>query len=195
MGWSCRSIRTKLGTADPILARCFAEPVLSTVEGAVLGVAEGLSMTEGPPRQILDKEILISRALLRTKGYHCRGLALAVSTGRRNTVGIQPLHDWVLIEPSEAKEKTAGGLFIPDAAKEKPVEGKVLAVGKGRLETPEKKWGSKPKEKEEKVFNATVLKPGDQVLYEKYGTTPIDLDGKELVLVRESDILGLYNKK
>ena len=111
------------------------------------------------------------------------------------TMRMQPLQDWVLIEPSEAKEKTAGGLFIPDAAKEKPVERKVLAVGKGRLETPEKKWGSKPKEKEEKVFNATVLKPGDQVLYEKYGTTPVDLDGKELVLVRESDILGWYNKK
>ena len=108
---------------------------------------------------------------------------------------IQPLHDWVLIEPSEAKEKTAGGLYIPDAAKEKPVEGKVLAVGKGRLEAPEKKWGSKPKEKEEKVFNATVLKPGDRVLYEKYGTTPVELDGKELVLVRESDILGCWDNK
>ena len=75
-------------------------------------------------------------------------------------MGIQPLQDWVLIEPSEAKEKTAGGLFIPDTAKEKPVEGKVLAVGKGRLETPEKNRGSKPKEKEEKVFKTTVLKPG-----------------------------------
>ena len=106
---------------------------------------------------------------------------------------IQPLQDWVLIDPSEAKEKTAGGVFIPDTAKEKPVEGKVLAVGKGRWETPEKKWGSKPKGKEEKVFKPTVLKPGDQVLYEKYGTTKVDLDGKELVLVRESDVLGWNN--
>jgi chaperonin GroES len=104
---------------------------------------------------------------------------------------IQPLQDWALIEPSEAKETTTGGLFIPDTAKEKPVEGKVLAVGKGRWETPDKKLGSKPKKKEEKVFRPTVLKPGDQVLYEKYGTTEVDLDGKELVLVRESDILGL----
>ena len=99
-------------------------------------------------------------------------------------MGIQPLQDWALIEPSEAKEKTTGGLFIPDTAKEIPVEGKVLAVGKGRWETLEKK-------KEEKVFRPTVLKPGDQVLYEKYGTTEVDLDGKELVLVRESDVLGL----
>ena len=107
-------------------------------------------------------------------------------------MGIQPLQDWALIEPSEAKETTTGGLFIPDTAKEKPVEGKVLAVGKGRWETPEKKSGSKPKKKkEEKVFKPTVLKPGDQVLYEKYGTTEVDLDGKELVLVRESDVLGL----
>jgi chaperonin GroES len=108
-------------------------------------------------------------------------------------MAMQPLQDWVLIEPSEAKEKTAGGVLIPDTVKEKPVEGKVLAVGKGRWETPEKKWGSKPKEKEEKVFNPTVLKPGDQVLYEKYGATPVDLDGKELVLVRESAVLGWNN--
>ena len=108
-------------------------------------------------------------------------------------MGIQPLQDWVLIEPAEAREKTAGGLIIPDTAKEKPVEGRVLAVGKGRWETPEKKWGSKPKGKEKKVFNPTVLKPGDQVLYEKYGTTPVDLDGTELVLVRESDVLGWNN--
>ena len=106
-------------------------------------------------------------------------------------MGIQPLHDWALIEPSESKDKTAGGLFIPDTAKEKPVEGKVLAVGRGRWETPEKKRGGKSKKKEEQVFNPTVLKPGDQVLYEQYGTTKVDLDGKELVLVRESDVLGL----
>jgi chaperonin GroES len=105
-------------------------------------------------------------------------------------MGLQPLQDWALIEPSDAKDKTVGGLFIPDTAKEKPVEGKVLAVGKGRWDTPEKKLGRTPKN-EEKVFIATVLKPGDQVLYGKYGTTEIDLNGKELVLVRESDVLGL----
>ena len=106
-------------------------------------------------------------------------------------MGLQPLQDWALIEPSEAKETTMGTMAVPDTAKEIPAEGKVLAVGKGRWETPEKKSGSKPKKKEEKVFKPTVLKPGDQVLYEKYGTTEVDLDGKELVLVRESDVLGL----
>jgi chaperonin GroES len=107
---------------------------------------------------------------------------------------LQPLHDWALIEPSDVKDKTGGGLFIPDTAKEKPVEGKVLAVGKGRWETPEKKSNNrstKKQEKEKKIFKPTVLKPGDHVLYEKYGTTDVELDGKELVLVRESDVLGL----
>ena len=63
-------------------------------------------------------------------------------------MNFRPLHDWVVIEPSEGKEKTAGGLYVPDTAKEKPAEGNVLAVGKGRWEDPEKvKWGKKPKEK------------------------------------------------
>ena len=109
-------------------------------------------------------------------------------------MGMQPLQDWALIEPSEVKGKTRGGLYIPDTAKEKPVEGTVLAVGKGRWETPEKKSGSRPKkkqEKEEKIFAPTVLKPGDQVLYVQYGASVVDLDGKGLVLVRESDVLGL----
>jgi chaperonin GroES len=118
-------------------------------------------------------------------------ISIIITTGGGFTMGIQPLQDWALIEPSEAKEKTTGGLFIPDTAKEIPVEGKVLAVGKGRWETLDKKKDNKPKKKEEKVFRPTVLKPGDQVLYEKYGTTEVDLDGKELVLVRESDVLGL----
>jgi len=109
-------------------------------------------------------------------------------------MGLQPLQDWVLIEPSQAKGKTSGGLFIPDTAKEKPVEGTVLAVGKGCWETPEEKLGRKPKkkaEKEKKIFKPMVLKPGDRVLYEKYSTTEVELDGKELVLVRESAVLGL----
>ena len=108
---------------------------------------------------------------------------------------LQPLQDWALIEPSDAKDKTGGGLFIPDTAKEKPVEGKVLAVGKGRWETQEKKSGSRSKkkrEKEKKIFKPTVLKPGDHVLYKQYGTTEVELDGKDLVLVREFDVLGLF---
>ena len=63
---------------------------------------------------------------------------------------MQPLQDWALIEPSEAKEQTAGGLFIPDTAKEKPVEGKVLAVGKGRWDIPEKSLAVNPTRKRKK---------------------------------------------
>jgi chaperonin GroES len=106
-------------------------------------------------------------------------------------MGLQPLQDWALIEPLETKEKSTGGLFIPDQAKEKPAEGTVLAIGAGRWDTPEKTPGRKVKKKEEKIFTPTVLKPGDQILYEKYGATEVDLDDKELVLVRESDVLGL----
>ena len=106
-------------------------------------------------------------------------------------MNFRPLHDWVVIEPSEGKEKTAGGLYVPDTAKEKPAEGNVLAVGKGRWEEPEKvKWGKKSKEKKEKVFKPTTVKPGDKVLYEKYAGTKVELDGKEVVLVRESEVLG-----
>lgn len=65
-------------------------------------------------------------------------------------MGLQPLQDWALIEPSESKERTAGGLFIPDTAKEKPVEGKVLAVGKGRWETPEKSGRANPKRRKKR---------------------------------------------
>jgi len=120
-------------------------------------------------------------------------MSIISTKGGGIAMGFQPLQDWVLIDPSEAKGKTTGGIFIPDTAKEKPVEGKVLAVGKGRWETPKKKGENKFKEKEEKVFKPTILKPGDQVLYEKYGTTPVDLDGEELVFVRESDVLGWNN--
>src|SRR5437016_13333941 len=94
-------------------------------------------------------------------GIFERRYSIISTKGGGITMGIQPLQDWVLIEPSEAKEKTVGGVFIPDTAQEKPVEGKVLAVGKGRWETSVKKWGSKPKGKGEEVYKATVLKPAD----------------------------------
>src|SRR5207245_4771066 len=85
------------------------------------------------------------------EGIFKRRYSIISTKGGGITMGMQPLQDWVLIEPSEAKEKTAGGVIIPDTAKEKPVEGKVLAVGKGRWETAEKKWGRKRKVKEESV--------------------------------------------
>ena len=92
---------------------------------------------------------------------------------------LQPLADRVVVRPQEAEEKTAGGLFIPDTAKEKPQRGTVLAVGPGKVEN-----GTK--------IDMTV-KEGDTVLYGKYAGTEIQLDGDDVMIMRESDILGVVN--
>ena len=95
-------------------------------------------------------------------------------------MNIRPLGDRVLVEPVEEKEQTVGGIIIPDSAKEKPMQGKVLAVGK-KLD----KYGK------EIAFD---VKKGDTVLLPKYGGTEIKLDGKKLQLVREEDLLGVLEK-
>ena len=91
---------------------------------------------------------------------------------------VKPLHDRLIIKTLEEEEKTKGGIIIPDTAKEKPVEGKVIAVGAGRI----KKDGTKmPLE----------IKKGDRVLYAKYGGTEIKMDGEEYLMMREDDILAI----
>jgi chaperonin GroES len=91
---------------------------------------------------------------------------------------VKPLHDRLIIKTLEEEEKTKGGIIIPDTAKEKPVEGKVIAVGAGRI----KKDGTKmPLE----------IKKGDRVLYAKYGGTEIKIDGEEYLMMREDDILAI----
>ena len=99
---------------------------------------------------------------------------------------IKPLQDWVVVLPDEAGEQSRGGIIIPDTAKERPEQGKVLAVGSGRW--VEEKKGT-PKEKEKK-FVAMTLKPGDHIFYEKYAARRIEMEGEERVLVREADVLG-----
>ncbi len=99
---------------------------------------------------------------------------------------IRPLHDWTLIRPNAESEKTAGGIFIPDAAREKPQQGEILAVGEGRIK---EERDNKGKVKEKK-FIKTTLKPGDRVFYEKYSGTKIEIDNEELIMVREEDVLG-----
>lgn len=100
---------------------------------------------------------------------------------------LRPLHDWAVIQPKEAQEKTASGIVIPDVAKEKPQEGIIIAIGEGRYtEELDKKTGKVI----EKKFVPTVLKPGDCILYERFGETRLKIDGEELVLVREENILG-----
>jgi chaperonin GroES len=91
---------------------------------------------------------------------------------------VRPLHDRLIIQALEEEEKTKGGIIIPDTAKEKPVEGKVIAVGAGRI----KKDGTKmPLE----------IKKGDRVLYAKYGGTEIRIDGEEYLMMKEDDILAV----
>ena len=92
----------------------------------------------------------------------------------------RPLHDRVLARRIEADEKTAGGLIIPDTAKEKPQEGEVIAVGAGaRTEKSE-------------IIPVSVKK-GDRVLFGKYSGTEVKIEGKELVILKESDILGVID--
>jgi chaperonin GroES len=93
-------------------------------------------------------------------------------------VKVKPLADRILVRPLEAEEKTTGGLFIPDNAKEKPQKGEVIAVGPGKVAES----GAK--------IEMTV-KAGDKVLYGKYSGTEVSVDGVELLFMRESDVLAI----
>ena len=87
---------------------------------------------------------------------------------------IKPLADRVLVKAAEAEEKTASGIIIPDSAKEKPLKGKVVAVGEGT--------------KDEKM----ILEEGDEVLYGKYAGTELELDGEKFLIMRQSDVLAKF---
>ena len=86
---------------------------------------------------------------------------------------ITPIADRVLVEPSPAEEKTAGGIIIPDTAKEKPQRGTVVAVGQGKKDEP------------------MTVKAGQTILYGKYSGTEVQLDGKNYLIMRESDIMAI----
>jgi chaperonin GroES len=93
---------------------------------------------------------------------------------------VKPLGDRVLIQALEAKEKTKGGILLPDTAKERPQEGKIIAVGEGK------------KNDEGKLVPLSV-KVGDVVLYGKYSSTEITIDGEEYLVVREDDIVAVVS--
>ncbi len=93
-------------------------------------------------------------------------------------MNIKPLGDRALVEPLEAKEKTKGGIVLPDTAKEKPQEGKIVAVGKGGTG-------------EDGKTIALEVKVGDKVLYGKYSGTEVTVDDKEYLIVKEEDILAI----
>jgi chaperonin GroES len=93
---------------------------------------------------------------------------------------VRPLHDRVLVQILDTEETTKGGIIIPDTAKEKPQEGKVIAVGTGRILEDGSK---KPLE----------IKKGDKVLFSKYGGTDISIDGEDYLILREEDILAVVD--
>lgn len=94
-------------------------------------------------------------------------------TKATSKVSIQPLADRVIVESAAAEERTAGGIIIPDTAKEKPQRGKVLAVGTGKKDEP------------------MTVKVGDIVLYGKYAGTEVSVEGKDYLIMRESDIFAI----
>ena len=95
---------------------------------------------------------------------------------------IKPLHDRVIIRRiEESSNQTAGGLFIPDTAKEKPQEGEVIAVGEGKY-------------KEDGTRQTPDVKAGDRILFGKYSGSEIKLDGEEFLIMREDEILGIINR-
>ncbi len=91
---------------------------------------------------------------------------------------LRPLHDRVVIRRLEEEQKTAGGIIIPDTAKEKPIQGEIIAVGLGRVT-------------EDGKLRPLDVKKGDRVLFGKYAGTEIKIDGEEFLMMREEDILGV----
>jgi chaperonin GroES len=93
----------------------------------------------------------------------------------------RPLHDRIVVRRIAAEEKTAGGIIIPDSAKEKPQEGEVIAVGAGKY-------------KEDGTRQALDVKAGDRILFGKYTSSEIKIDGEELLIMREDEILGIITR-
>ena len=94
-------------------------------------------------------------------------------------MAFRPLHDRVLVRRLEAEEKTAGGIIIPDSAKEKPMQGEIVAVGAGARD-------------ENGKVQPLDVKAGDRVLFGKWSGTEVKLDGQELLILKESDIMGIF---
>jgi len=94
---------------------------------------------------------------------------------------LRPLDDRIVIKPSQAQDKTAGGIFLPDTAKEKPMVGKVVWVGPGKVQDNGKR-------------TPVSVKKGDEVVYGKYMGNEVEVDGEKYVIVREGDLLGVLEK-
>jgi chaperonin GroES len=95
-------------------------------------------------------------------------------------IGVRPLHDRILVRRMAEEEKTAGGLYIPDTAKEKPQKGEIVAAGKGRVT-------------EDGKILPLEVKSGDHILFSKYAGTELKLNGQEYLMMREEDVLGVIH--
>ena len=95
-------------------------------------------------------------------------------------MAFRPLHDRVLVRRTEAEEKTAGGIIIPDSAQEKPSEGQIVAVGSGARS-------------DDGTVTPLDVKEGDRVLFGKWGGTEVKIDGEDLLIMKESDIMGIVS--
>jgi len=102
-----------------------------------------------------------------------------MATATAKKLKIRPLDDRVVVQPNEPEERTPGGIVLPDTAKEKPLQGKVVAVGPGKLI---EKTGERGK---------MSVKVGDRVIYGKYSGTEVELEGEKYVILRENDILAI----
>ena len=96
-------------------------------------------------------------------------------------MAIRPLQDRILVKRVKEEEKTKGGIIIPDTAKEKPLEGEVVAVGKGKVQ-------------DDGTIRKMDLKVGDRILFGKYSGTEVKVQGEEIVILREEDVLGVVEK-
>src|SRR6266851_9107060 len=134
------------------LKAVFAAPMSPTD-----GVGENLPAVRTPPKQKLNQEL------------------------RRMPMKFRPLHDRVVVKRIDAEEKSAGGIIIPDTAKEKPSEGEIIAVGPGGRD-------------ENGKLVPIDLKVGDKVLFGKWSGTEVKLDGEELLIMKESDIMGVLDQ-
>ena len=106
---------------------------------------------------------------------------MATKTATRTKTKIEPLDDRLLLEPVEAEEVTAGGIVLPDSAREKPQRGKVRAVGPGKLLDSGER-------------GEMSVRIGDEVFYGKYAGTEVEIDGQELVILRENDVLAIIDR-
>ena len=104
-----------------------------------------------------------------------------MATATKSKTTVRPMEDRVLVKPTEAETKTKSGIFLPESATEKPMTGKVVAVGPGKLN-------------DDSGRTALSVKKGDTVIYGKYAGTEVDIDGIEHMIVKESELLGIIEK-